>query len=112
MADVPEYKTLAQCSQKLRIVIRGDLDNLSARLLATALISHDAYNELINTLIPESERAARLVAFIMNKVRLDPRSYYTFIDILSRQESPYYSDILRILHETYSNFKGMFQLHV
>lgn len=107
MADAPEYKTLTQCSQKLRAAIQGDIVNLGGQLLAGGLISPNAYSELRNTLIPESDRAARLVALVINKVQLDQRNYDAFINVLS-QESPHYRDILRILNETYSTFKGTF----
>lgn len=109
MAGVPEYNTLVQCSQKLRVAIQGDLINLSGHLLAAGLISPDTSSEMRNGSAPASERAAKLVALIINKVQLNPRSYSTFIDVLS-QESHYYSDILRILNETYSSLRGTLQL--
>ena len=106
-----EYKTLVQCTQKLRTAIQGDLVNLSDQLLAAGLISADSSSVLRNRLLTESERAAKLVALIINRVQLNPRSYNTFIDVLSH-ESHHYSDILRILNETYSSLQGTLLLQI
>ena len=86
-----EYKTLIQCTQKLRTAIQGDLINISDQLLAAGLITPDTSSELRNKLLPESERATKLVALIISKVQLNP------------SHNPlYYNAILQILKETYS----------
>ena len=105
MADVPEYKTLIQCTPKLRLAVRGDLINLSGQLLAAGLISPDAFSELRNPMILQNERAAKLVQLITEKVQHNQSNYHTFIDTLSRG-SQIYSDVLRILNETYTGLQG------
>ena len=107
MADA-EYKTLVQCTQKLCTAIQGDLVDISGQLLAAGLISTDTFSELRNRSLPESGRAAKVVALIINKVQLNPSNYSAFIDILSHN-SLYYA-VLRTLKETYSSFQGTLQL--
>lgn len=107
MTDKPEYITLVHCTQKLRHAVQDDVITLSDQLLEAGLITHDQYIELKNESRGVSERADTLIRSVLNKVQLSPRSYDTFIDILSR-ESHKYSDILRILSETYSSTLGVF----
>lgn len=106
MTDSPEYKTLLQCNQKLRSALQLDVVDVSARLFAAGLISEELHSYLISESRSSSERTARLVHFITQAVKVDPSKYASFVDIL--RHGPYfYSEILQILSDTYSNILGM-----
>ena len=105
MTDTPEYKTLLQCNQTLRSALQEDIEAISGRLSAASLISDDLASDLTNKSRSSSERTARLVHFVTQRVSVDPSNYVIFIDSL-RQDPGVYSRILQILSDTYSNVIG------
>ena len=105
MADVPEYKTLVGCASKISTAIQHNLADISSRLLSAGLVTPEQSSQLRNSSISESERASRLVSFIINRIQLEPRHYHAFINVLS-ELSPIYNDLLLALNETYSNLGG------
>lgn len=104
MSNTPEYKTLIQCTQQLRRAVQSEITTLSGQLLAAGLITFDAETELRKASKSETERAARLVNTVTSRVQLNPRSYHSLIDILSRESR--FNDILQTLNETYASLSG------
>ena len=101
MTDSPEYITLGRCNQKLRTAIQSDVASIGSALLAAGLINLDLHSHMVDSSRSGSERAARLVHYITTGVELDPKSYWTFVKVLSQE--PHLGDVLQILHETYSS---------
>ena len=108
MTDKPEYTTLVQCSQKLRTAIQDNVASIGTALLAAGLINPDLHSHMVDSSRNGSERAARLLHFVTSGVQLDPKSYWTFVKVLSGE--PQLGEVLQVLHETYSNniIKGEF----
>ena len=102
---------MISCTSKLMTAVSGELVGLSGRLLAKGLISRHNYEEFLNRSIEASNRAARLVELIQQKVELDPQNYFKFIGIL-KEDSRYYSDILNILNRTYHSQGNVINLFI
>ena len=109
MTERPEYTTLVQCNQKLRAAIQGQIASIGTGLREVGLVNPDLDSHVQDDSRSASERAARLVHFIATGVQLDPKSYWTFINVLGQQpHASKIGDILQTLHETYSSNIGEF----
>ena len=102
--DRPEYTTLVQCSQKLRTAIQDNVATVGTALLAAGLINADLHSHMVDSSRSGSERAARLLHFVTSGVQLDPKSYWTFVKVLSGE--PQLGEVLKILHQAYSGNVG------
>ena len=98
------------CTVELRAAVSNSLIQLSGYLLARGLITRDNDSYLRNEMSSMASRAANLVELIQRRVQLDPQNYFKFINIL-KEDSAYYSDILRRLSEVYHS-KGMSTVHI
>ena len=105
MANTPEYRTIIQCFPKLIGAVQHDLGALSAELLAAGLITENNHSTLKNKHVDEPDRAAELVEFVRNKVKLDPRNYYKFIEVLKERKAEHES-ILTILDKKYKELSN------
>ena len=101
-----EYRTLVDLTVDLRLAVRDDLVGLSGALVGAWLITRDDGENMLNSTIPQSGRAAMLVSLIQAKVEQNPQNYQKFIDILERDKLKN-EDILKKLQETYEKYKGM-----
>ena len=90
------------CASQLRTAVSGDLARLSGRMVANGLISQGSCSELKNEDVTEADRAARLVKLVQTKVKLDPRNFFKFIDILKEDSLSNYN-ILTFLTVTYNS---------
>ena len=98
----PEYETVIQCTSMLRTAVQDHLLTLSGHLLGRHLISPEQDGELRNERHSESSRAAGLVKMVQGRVKLSPKWYHTFIEVLEREEDNF-KDILKYLKDTYSS---------
>ena len=80
--------------------VKDNIAVLSDKLLAEGLITPVNYGALRNTMIDETVRASKLVEFVRNKISLNSKNYYSFINILEKEKANY-RDILLILNEKY-----------
>lgn len=82
----PEYHTIIRCTPLLEDAIRNDLTKLCGEISAVGLISPDNASELRD---PRSgtvtERAAKLVERIANRVKVNSKDYVLFIQALTRR---------------------------
>ena len=92
MAD-SEYQKMITCGPELRSAFQNHLLPLAEDLVAKRLISVDNQSEINNVNQPEPHRAARLLEFVRNKVKLSATYYHTFLEVLKKDE---YKDILKI----------------
>ena len=88
-----EYQKILKCGPALRLAFQNHLLPLAEDLVAVGLISVDNQSEITNVNQPEPNRAGRLLEFIRNKVRLSATYYYTFLEVLKKDE---YKHILKI----------------
>lgn len=95
-----EYLTILHCTPLLVTAVKDDVVVLSGELLAEGLITSVNDNALRNLMVDEAQRASKLVEFVRDKVLLNSKHYYSFIDVLNKKRS-YYADILLILAEKY-----------
>ena len=84
--DTAEYQTIRKCTPQLKIAIQHTLTKLSGHLLSGGLITADQGGELRNQMYSESDRAAKLIDFVLNKVELVPRYYKIFISALEEDK--------------------------
>ena len=110
LTETAEYQTMIACTMELRNAVSNNLIQLSGHLLARGLITMEKYDELRNVMLSQASRAASLVELVQRRVQLDPQNYSKFINIL-KEDSEYYSDILRHLSEVYHS-KGMSSVHI
>ena len=106
MCSSPEYNTLCELTDVLRLAVKSNLTNLSGALLAKHLILPTDDSELRNQMHSEASRAARLVELIQMKVCEDPQQYYTFIQVLEDQGRQYYASILKKLREKFEGTRS------
>ena len=101
----PEYNTIIQCTPKLRTAVKGHLTVLSGRLLENYLVDSEKESDLRNEFHSESKRAAWLVELVLDKVKLNPASYHTFVKVLEEDKDAF-MDILELLSTTYRSLTG------
>ena len=89
------YDRIVRCGPKLRIAFQDKLLSLTENLRAASLITDDNVVEVNSVNQLRTERAARLLELIRNKVRLDPDNYNKFVKVL-QQDPQQYKDILTI----------------
>ena len=99
--DTTEYQTIRKCTPQLIIAFKHNLTELSGHLLSKGLISADQGSELRNQMHSESDRAAKLVDFVLNKVELAPECYSIFTEALE-VDKPTNDQVLKLLKETYT----------
>ena len=88
MADSSEYRRIL--NPELGAAFQRYKLSLAKDLLAVGLISKDDEAEIKE--LDESLGAAKLLELIRNKVKLDPTSYYTFMEVLKSDQQ--YKEIL------------------
>ena len=100
--DTAEYQTIKKCAPELKIATQHTLTKLSGHLLSRGLITADQYGELGNIMHSESDRAAKLISLILNKVELAPKYYSVFINAL-KEDKLNNEVVLKLLERTYSS---------
>ena len=83
----PEYQTIVECTSRLNTAVRDQLIDLSAQLLQRNLITASQEGEMRNTMHSPESRAAKLLEFVRNKVKLNPRCYDAFIEALGHDQA-------------------------
>ena len=93
-----EYTTLGKCVTQLESALRSDYDEFARYFFGEGFIAEELYEEVLDPKSPFSnaEKTTKLVLQLMRKVKLDPKSYYKFINHL-RQDERRYRDIVDIL---------------
>lgn len=89
LRDSAEYRALIRLTPDLQLAVKAQLISLGAQLVAVDLITRGNYSYLINPMLEEEYRAAKLVELIQQKVQQDSRWYQTFIDVLEKDHSQY-----------------------
>ena len=106
----PEYKTFSALTNDLNLSVRSNLVSVGGSLVACGLITPDSYDNLRNRMLPESERAANLVALVLRTIQGDPGNYHKFVGVLE-QDKMHYKHILSKLKDQYefqrSNQQGV-----
>ena len=94
----PEYHTIIRCTPLLEDTVRNDLTKLCGELSAEGLISPENAIELRDsrsgTVI---ERAAKLMEFVANRVKVNSKDYVLFIQVLTRR----YKNTVQELEKVY-----------
>ena len=88
MADSSENRRIF--NPRLGAALQSYTLSLAKDVLAVGLISKDDEAEIKE--LDESLGAAKLLELIRNKVKLDPASYYTFMEVLKSNQQ--YKEIL------------------
>ena len=109
MSATPEYSTLISLTAELSHAIQPNLVPLSDSLKAEFLISPNNASQLRNPMLPEADRAAKLIDIIQNKVIQNPHHYHTFVRVLESQGRDYYKDVLSRLSVVYQEHGGTSQ---
>lgn len=105
MTNSSEYNTLISNTAELALAVRPNLISLSEAMQAARLISLDNASELRNVQHIEAQRAARLVELLLIKVQLNPQHFYTFLEVLQRDQDQY-ADILRKVWQTHRSHQN------
>ena len=105
----PEYHTIIRCTPILEDAVRNDLTKLCGEILAVGLISPENASELRD---PRSatvtERAAKLVEFVANRVKVNSKDYVLFIQALTRR----WVENKNILQELEKVYKKLGELRI
>lgn len=101
MADTAEYRTLKKHIPRIIIAIQTDLTTLSVQLLAKNLISEENASRLRNERLNQNDRAADLVSFVLNRVKLNSENYKAFISIL-KESGRHFDEIIKLLELAYN----------
>ena len=90
LTDTTEYQTIKKCTPQLITAFKHNLAKLSGHLLSKGLITADQSHELRNQMHSESDRAAKLMDFVLNKVELAPvECYNRFVEALEKDKHTY-----------------------
>lgn len=92
-----EYELIKQLTPKLRTAIQDDLQGISEHLLSCGMITEENYQDFTNWASPLYVRAKHLVQTVQNRIKLDSRYFYDFIQVLEKKRE-YYSSILLKIH--------------
>lgn len=90
------YMILQEYVADIRTAVKANLTSLSGALLSKYLISPENDVKLRDCSQSEEDRAADLVTLVMDKVKLNPVNYKTFMDIL-KASGPHFNDIIELL---------------
>ena len=94
----PEYKRIQQLTHELSNAIQYDLQDITNHLWSCDnMITEQNYQYFTNKCIPECERAGKLVQVVLNRIKLDSRCYYDFIQVLEKNKE-YYNSILQKMY--------------
>lgn len=94
----PEYMQVQRHFSDLVTAIEDDLIDISGHLTSRCMITRKNYQDFTNKYISKCERAASLIQTVLNRIKLDSRYYYDFIEVLEKNKE-YYSSILQKIHE-------------
>ena len=83
-----EYITLRKYLPQLQAAVKTDLATISRKLRTKGLISEKSEARLRDDSKSLEERAANLVAMVMNMVKLNPQYYNVFVEILQHSGRP------------------------
>ena len=98
MADTPEYKNLKKYMPQIVTALQTDLTTLSVQLVSKNLISEENASHLRNEHLNQNDRAADLISFVLNQVRLNPENYKAFISVL-KESGSHFNDIIILLEQ-------------
>ena len=105
LTDTTEYLTIKECIPQLQTAFTHNLTELSSHLLSKGVITVDQDRKLRNSEHSESDRAAKLVDFVMNKVELASQYYIRFVKVL--EEDKHTNElVLKLLEETHTHINN------
>ena len=98
----PEYLTVINCTSKLELALK-DKRNIVHFLECKNFISREVHDDVLN---PKStltlvEKVGRLVEKIKDKVQLDSKNYYVFVNEL-RSNIRTYGEIIEVLDSEFN----------
>ena len=94
--DSLEYITLTKATATLTKIVKNNITLLCVELVSRGLITPDQQKKLRDPNHDVVERADDLVQLITDKVELNTKNYYDFIEILAEDRYTY-GDVLYIL---------------
>ena len=93
-----EYKVVLSCHDRLVIALSNDPITISGVLLANGIISEETSAQMLLHFATPREKTTILVNNVRESIKINPRIYYDFVNILSRET--WTTDIVDILHST------------
>lgn len=106
--NTPEYLTVQELVNDIKLAIKPNLLTLGGQLEASRLITTDNNARLRNLMFTEAQRAAQCVQFIQDRIEEDASNYTKFYEVLMKDKMQNES-ILKKLHETYVHFQRQCQ---
>ena len=106
-ASSVEYRTLEACTLDLELALKDPVRDLVHALHRRGFITQDDYDNIVDprSLLTGRQKAGCLVDAIKKKVCMKRERYLDFIDILKKQPSNYYDEIIEILQQCCKFFK-------
>ena len=83
----PEYRTLVQCYPTLVSCVQQSPDDIAVHLIPSGILAPHDMMYLRNYSISDYEKARQLLHIVLNRVRIDPQVYHTFVAALKKAGS-------------------------
>ena len=100
LTDTTEYQIIKKYTPQLTTAFEHNLTELSGHLLSNGLITARQSHELRNQMHSESDRAAKSIDFVLNRVELAPvECYNKFVEALEKDKHTY-ELVLKLLKPT------------
>ena len=100
-----EVYTLSKHNDLLILALSDNPTGMAAALHARGLIPSNIREEILFSDTSPKEKATKLIAAVRNRVKIDPKMYHEFMDVL-KNEFYYYQDIVKLLNSTYQDYTG------
>ena len=94
------HQTLVDCSEKIIAGLSGEPKAIAVALHGRGFISTELLGEITELSVTKMDNASKLYVAILRSVQHHPHRYSEFISIL-RSNTLLYSDLLKVLEETY-----------
>ncbi len=78
--------------------IRSDVTAITNKAYSSRLISETVHHRMLTTGITDTNKASELVAAVRDRVKLHPKSFHVFMDIL--REEPVYAPLVNRIEST------------
>ena len=103
MGESPEYTTLVNMRQQLRIGFKKNLVNLATSFHREGLIDDTCYEEVsrARSFLTDTEKAEEIIRRVVDSVAISSKNYQRMLDILSL-DSRFYRPLIDKLDEEYA----------
>lgn len=92
------YLALQSTCAMTTAAIQSDIVTVANKAYSKRLISENVHSRILTTAIPDVNKASELMSAVLRRVKLHPKSYQKFMEIL--REEPAYSHLVKTIERS------------